>query len=89
MVLNGLKTSSGTYGDEVLSVAQNRTTAPAAIWEDEERITYHTNTSWGSEVSHFFTAILEDQPIQVGSSANALELMTIVDQVYANGQRGG
>jgi len=89
MVLNGLKTSSGTYGDEVLSVAQNRTTAPAATWGDEERITYHTNTSWGSEVSHFFTAILEDQPIQVGSSANALELMTIVDQVYANGQGGG
>ena len=39
MVLNGLKTSSGTYGDEALSIAKNRTMALVATWEDEERIT--------------------------------------------------
>lgn len=83
MVLNGLQTSSGTYGDEVLSVARNRSTAPAATWEDEERITYHTNKSWRSEVEHFLDAIQQDRPIEIGTSADALELMHTIDQVYA------
>ena len=85
LVLNGLKTSSGTYGDEVLSIAKNRTTAPAATWEDEERITYHTDMSWRSEIHHFFNAILEDTDIAIGNSADALKLMKIIDKVYQNG----
>jgi predicted dehydrogenase len=32
LVLNGLRTSSNTYGDEVLTYARNRSTAPAATW---------------------------------------------------------
>ena len=84
LVLNGLKTTSGTYGDEVLSIAKNRTTAPAATWEDEERITYHTNTSWRSEIADFFTSILEGKPVEIGNSADALELMIILDEIYKN-----
>jgi predicted dehydrogenase len=85
LVLNGLKTSSGTYGDEVLSIAKNRTTAPAATWEDEERITYHTDISWKSEIHHFFDAILDDTDIAIGNSADALKLMKIMDKVYQKG----
>lgn len=85
LVLNGLKTSSGTYGDEVLSIAKNRTTAPAATWEDEERITYHTDISWKSEIHHFFDAILDDTDISIGNSADALKLMKIIDKVYQKG----
>lgn len=84
MVLNGLKTSSGTYGDEVLSIAQNRSAAPAATWQDEERITYHTDASWRSEVDHFLTAIEEDRPIEVGTSNDALEVMRLIERIYAN-----
>ena len=83
MVLNGLKTSSGTYGDEILSIAKNRTTAPAATWEDEERITYHTDTSWQSEIDHFFSAILNHHPIKIGNSTDALKLMRIMDKIYS------
>jgi predicted dehydrogenase len=85
LVLNGLKTSSGTYGDEVLSIAKNRTTAPAATWEDEERITYHTDTSWRSEIHHFFNAILNDTHIEIGNSTDALKIMKIIDKVYQKG----
>ncbi|RNC86172.1 MAG: gfo/Idh/MocA family oxidoreductase [Balneola sp.] len=84
MVLNGLKTSSGTYGDEVLSIAKNRSTAPAATWEDEERITFHTNSSWRSEIDHFMECITEDKAVSVGSSNDALKLMKIIDKVYEN-----
>ena len=84
MVLNGLKTSSGTYGDEVLSVAKNRTKAPAATWDDEERFTYPVDTSWVSEVDHFLQAIITDKPISIGTSLEAFELMTMVDKIYEN-----
>lgn len=84
LALNGLKTSSGTYGDEVLAIARNRSTAPAATWEDEERITYHTDTSWRSEIGRFFDAIERDQPIEIGNSSDALRLMRIIDKIYLN-----
>ena len=86
LVLNGLKTSSGTYGDEILSIAKNRTAAPAATWEDEEHITFHDNDSWNSEVNHFFDAIKNDTPIQVGNSIDALAVMKLIDKTYKNGK---
>lgn len=81
--LNGLKTTSGTYGDEVLAIAKNRSIAPAATWKDEERITYQADMSWRSEVNYFFNAIRENKPIGIGNSADALKLMKIIDKIYA------
>lgn len=87
LVLNGLRTSSRTYGDEVLSIAKNRTTAPAATWEDEERITYHDDGSWRSEVDQFFDAIQGVEELKIGTSADALELMTLIDTIYERGRK--
>jgi predicted dehydrogenase len=85
LVLNGLKTSSGTYGDEILSIAKNRTTAPAATWEDEEHITFPADVSWVSEINHFLDAIIDDTPISIGNSTDALEVMKLIDKTYENG----
>ncbi len=85
LVLNGLKTSSGTYGDEILSIAKNRTTAPAATWRDEEHLTFPADISWASEVDHFLTAIINDKPIQIGNSTDALAVMKLVDKTYEKG----
>jgi len=83
LVLNGLKTSSGTYGDEVLTFARNRSAAPAATWEDEEHITYHTDKSLSSEIEEFFSAIDDGRRVRIGSSGDALQLMRIVDNIYS------
>ena len=83
LVLNGLKTSSNTYGDEVLTIARNRTTAPAATWEDERDITYPTDKSWKTEIREFFSAIKEGRKVYTGHSGDALKLMRIVDNIYA------
>ena len=69
---------------KVLSIAKNRTAAPAATWEDEERITFATDTSWRSEVDTFFEAIESDSPVPLGNSADALKLMKMVDRIYLN-----
>ena len=83
MVLNGLKTSSNSYGEEVLIVAKNRSIAPAATWEDEEHIRYQNDTSWASEAKEFFSAIKENREVSTGSSADALKLMQIIDKIYS------
>ena len=82
LVLNGLLTSSGTYGEEVLTLAKNRTTAPAATWEDEEHIRFSLNLSWRHEVDQFFEAILSDRPVEAGTSQDALKLMRLIDKIY-------
>ncbi len=83
IVINGLLTPSGTYGEEAMSLAKNRTAAPAATWSDEEQLRFTVNTSWQSEVQHFFDAIQQNRPIGVGHSGDALRLMRLIDTIYA------
>lgn len=82
MVLNGLKTSSNSYGNEELVVATNRSKAPAAHWEDEQKFTYEADGSWDDEVKIFLDAVEGGMPIVSGSSAHALEVMTLIDRIY-------
>lgn len=84
MVLNGLKTSSNTYGQEKLVVAKNRSRAPAATWEEEESHIFEVDTSWEREMNDFFDAIEEGRPIKDGSSQDALEVMRLIDRIYEN-----
>ena len=82
MVLNGLITSTMSYGEEVLSIARNRSAAPAASWQDEVKTHYVTNNSWRYEMEHFFNAINDDTAVTIGTSKDALQLMTIMDKIY-------
>lgn len=83
MVLNGLITSTMSYGKEILTIAKSRSAAPAATWQDEVRTEYLNNNSWRYEMSQFFDAIREDRPVKIGNSDDALRLMTIIDKIYA------
>lgn len=85
MVLNGLRTSSQTYGEEVLTVARNRTKAPAATWEDEERFVYDVDTSMDQEVHLFYDAMAAGQRPSSGNSDDARNVMMLVDAIYENG----
>jgi 1,5-anhydro-D-fructose reductase (1,5-anhydro-D-mannitol-forming) len=83
MVLNGLITSTMSYGEEVLSVARNRSTGPAATWKDELKTNYTSNNSWRYEMDHFLNAINSNTDVTIGTSKDALQLMTIIDKIYA------
>jgi predicted dehydrogenase len=82
LVLNGLKTSSGSYGDEVLTIAKNRSVAPAATWEDEEKTTFHLDNSWFDETDYFLNCVRDDLPVASGNSGDALKVMRLIDTVY-------
>lgn len=85
MVLNGLKTSSQTYGEEVLTVARNRSTAPAATWEDEERFAFDVDDSMSQEVHLFYDSIRSGKRPSSGNSDDARNVMMLIDAIYENG----
>jgi len=83
LILNGIKTSSGAYGDEDLAVKRNSNNAHRGNFSSEERIVYHVDGSWSSEIGSFFVSIKEDRPVELGNSADALRLMKIMDSIYS------
>ena len=83
MVLNGLITSTMSYGKEILTIAKSRSAAAAATWQDEVRTEYMNNNSWRYEMLQFFDAINNDIPIRIGNSDDALKMITIIDKTYA------
>lgn len=82
MVLNGLKTSSGSYGDEQLTVTKNRSVAPAATWEDEEKTIFHVDNSWTDETNYFLDCVLLNRLVGTGNTGDALKVMRIIDKIY-------
>ncbi|MEX1122708.1 MAG: Gfo/Idh/MocA family oxidoreductase [Balneolales bacterium] len=84
MVLNGLKTNSGTYGDEILTIARNRTSAPAAAWQAEERLEFKINTSWENEAEDFIMAIQGSSSLQHGTVQDAINVMQLIEDIYNN-----
>jgi predicted dehydrogenase len=88
LILNGLKTSSGAYGDEVLSIKRNPSHLQDGRFEQEEQLTYHVDTSWQSEIDHFFDCIGRNTPVRHGNSRDALRVMQLIDRIYAVGKMG-
>ena len=84
ITINGLKTSSGTYGDEAMTIARNRTLPPAAAWTQEENLIFHTDYSWEKEMNVFVDCIQRNTPVPVGNTQDAVKLMKLVEEVYKN-----
>jgi predicted dehydrogenase len=82
LVLNGLKTSSGAYGSEDLAIKRNASTGQSGAYVSEERLVYEVDTSWTNEINAFFGAIDNPSLPRIGTSAEALKIMHLVDQVY-------
>jgi len=93
MVINGLITSSMSYttpnGEEVLTIASNRTPPPQARHSSEERFVYAKDDSWEKELTDFFTAIETAGPVPVGNTRDSLELMRLIEKIYQDGNCPG
>lgn len=84
ITINGLKTSSNSYGDEAMTIARNRTLPPAAMWTEEESLVFHTDYSWEKEMTVFIESIRENRSVPTGNTQDALKLMRLVEAVYKN-----
>ena len=79
VVLNGLRTSSGVYGNEELTIR------PSKEFEhdfDTQTIQYSTNHSWQDEMSAFFTAINNSVNYPYAGLAEAVETTKLMDKIY-------
>jgi predicted dehydrogenase len=77
--VRGLLSQSGRYGPERL------------IWRTRDDALEHvevfeTDNSWALEIDEFFAAARGVAPVRVGSTTEALELMTLVEAIYASAE---
>ena len=82
LVLNGLKTSSNSYGKEVLTYALNRSLPPEASWTKQKNIIFKTDKSFNNEIDIFLTSILKNYEIKSGNSLDALNIVKIIEKIY-------
>jgi predicted dehydrogenase len=84
IVINGLLTTSGSYGQEQLTISKNTSSWKHGVsWDGSETRTYNINTSWGNEIAVFLDAIENGKPVPMGNSDDAYKIMVLVDKVYA------
>ncbi len=82
--VNGILSSTRSYGDETVSVARRQFGEGAAMGKPREEIIYFdTDPSWELEVNEFVQHILEDTPVENGNSEQALAAMKLVEAIYA------
>ena len=80
LVLNGLKTSSGRYGEEVLTI---RPRTSDGQLNDREK-SYFTNKSWGREMEAFICSIKNTKPYPYSSLNEAKNIMKLLESIYLN-----
>ncbi len=83
--VDGILSASGSYGTEVLTVALNRLDAtgnPIPNPESQE-IRFTEDKSWDKELAEFHAAVVEGMPLRCGTSQQALDVMELVEAIYA------
>ena len=81
VILGGLLTSTKSYGAETLTVA----TVDHEIdnGDPREQIThYNRDPSWELEIDDFASSIINDTPLENGTSLDAFKTMKLITQIY-------
>lgn len=83
--VNGILSSTRSYGDETITVARRALGGGAPMGKPrEETIYFDTDPSWELEIAAFISNILDDTPVDVGNVKQALKAMQLVYAVYEN-----
>lgn len=83
--VDGILSASGSYGTEVLTVALNRLDQggnPVPNPESQE-LRFTDDHSWDKEIAEFHDSIVDGVPLRCGTSKQALEVMDLVEKIYA------
>lgn len=88
ITINGILSNSQSYGRETLIVGRRDPDDDRVMGLPREEVSYYTqDVSWRLELDEFADAILQDRPITVGTSADALRVMELIEAVYRDDQR--
>ena len=81
--VNGILSSTRSYGDETVSVARKQFGEGAAQGKPREEIIYFdVDPSWELEVAEFLDNVISDTPVESGNSEQALKAMQLVYTIY-------
>jgi len=78
--MSGILSRSKSYGAETLVIARAMDDGLGDL--EEETRNYDVDPSWAGEINEFADAIINDTPIQDGSSDDALKTMKLVYGIY-------
>lgn len=79
IILNGLRTNSGNYGDEILSIKPN------TQFEDtikSQEIQYNENLSWEREMQAFIKSVNENILYPYAKYEDAKKITNLIDLIY-------
>lgn len=86
--VNGILSSTRSYGDETISVARNRFDEGVPPGKPTEEIIYFdTDPSWELEIEDFVDSALNGTPVESGTSDDALKVMELIYAIYQNDER--
>ena len=81
LILGGILSGSKSYGAETLTVVRvDHGNDNGDPWEQQTR--YNHDPSWEEEITRFGESIIYNQPVQSGSSLDALDTMKLVYKIY-------
>ena len=81
--LHGILSGSKSYGEEKIVIGRRDEESVNGQMESKT-IKFLQDNSWRDEIFEFAEAIIEDKPIQSGTSRDALETMRLVYNIYYN-----
>lgn len=84
--LTGILSGSKSYGEERLRIIP-RTEGSSVGSINESWISYLEDNSWRAEIDEFADLIVNDRPVQNGTSDDALKVMQLVYRIYCADER--
>ena len=79
IVLNGLRTKSGNYGDEILTIKPNSENESALNYSEER---FEENLSWQSEIDAFLISCRNRTAYPYAGIDDALKTTSLIDLIY-------
>jgi len=88
LCINGLITSTRSYGDENITFAKKEFEDEARAFgrPREQTIFFDTDDSWRLENEEFYDCIMRKKKRHHGDSEDALKVMQLVEQIYETGK---
>ena len=81
IILRGILTGSKSYGQETMTVVTANPDRDNGDPKEETR-QYTRDLSWTAEIDSFANVVINDMPIESGSSRDAYNTMKLVHQIY-------
>ena len=80
LILSGILSGSKSYGQEKLTIIHREGAANGN--PRETTFSYIHDNSWRDEVNELTACIVEDKPVEVGTSLDALRTMELIYRIY-------